>query len=577
VSLRQQIVQDRIDETAKVLGLADRDRAFLRLAHLIITAQSIHAFNEADLVDGGQDKQIDAITIEEGDDEEATVYIIQAKNTESFSSNALIQMRNGLHWIFDKTKADLQGLGNAKFRDKVLEYRSVQSGFGPSNIRIVVAFVTNGHTSALSDEFKQEAKTIREEYDNGTFEKFDLLILGSDELVEQINAAEKKNKKINADIKIRYDANSPSLIKYHSQGLKGVVCSAPAREIARIVNADPSGFVFDSNIRRFLGGRGAVNTDIRNTCTSSESSHLFWFLNNGITIACVSFDPVTDPDNPHVKIRNFQIVNGCQTATTLAQAMLDKKLEADVFVLLRVYEAPDNTLVDRIVLTTNNQNKISSRDLRANDRVQVEMQQRFEKFKLHYERKFRQFDKAPGVDASRIAPNELVAQSYLAVVLKKPSDARRRKYKVWSDLYDKIFSAQAIEPYVISFLLYRLAVQWLRSSGNTSSPNDITRRLANNGAFHVARIASFHWRSGDDWSGKGGAFLEQIDTLEKTPQKLVSFFADALKTFTAIVSGNPQYASDIDGAMKSNNLDADIDRHLYLSNTPGRATSCAGN
>ena len=25
---------------------------------------------------------------------------------------------------------------------------------------------------------------------------------------------------------------------------------------------------------------------------------------------------------------------------------------------------------------------------------------------------------------------------------KKPSDARRRKYKVWSDLYDKIFSAR---------------------------------------------------------------------------------------------------------------------------------------
>jgi hypothetical protein len=562
VSLRQQIIQDRIDDTAKVLGLENKDLAFLRLAHSIITGQSIHAFDDADLVDGGQDKQIDAITIEEGD-EEATVYIIQVKNTDSFSSNALIQMRNGLHWIFDKTKADLQGLGNAKFRDKVLAYRSVQSGFGPSNICIVVAFVTNGQTGSLSDEFQQEAKTIREEYDNGTFEKFDLLILGSDELVEQVNAAEKKNKKIDADIKIRYDANNPSLIKYHSQGLKGIVCSAPGREVARIVNADAPGFIFDSNIRRFLGGRGAVNTDIRNTCTSTDSSHLFWFLNNGITIACDSFDPVTDPDNPHVKIKNIQIVNGCQTATSLAQAAQDKKLEANVFVLLRIYEAPDNSLVNRIVLTTNNQNKITSRDLRANDRVQIEMQQRFEKFGLHYERKVRQFDKVSDVDASRIAPNELVAQSYLAVAMKKPSDARRRKYRVWGNLYDKIFSAQAIEPYVISYLLYRVAVQWLRSSGNTASADDVTRRLANNGAFHVARIGAFHWRRGDDWSGKGGVFSKQINTLGKDPSKLDAFFENALETFTAIIRGTSQYASDIDGAMKSNSLDGDIDKHLY--------------
>ena len=340
-----------------------------------------------------------------------------------------------------------------------------------------------------------------------------------------------------------------------------------AREIARIVNADPSGFVFDSNIRRFLGGRGAVNTDIRNTCTSSESSHLFWFLNNGITIACDSFDPVTDPDNPHLKIKNLQIVNGCQTATTLAQAMTDKKLEADVFVLLRVYEAPDNTLVDRIVLTTNNQNKISSRDLRANDRIQVDMQQRFEKFDLHYKRKFRQFDKASGVMAARIAPNELVRKIF-SQSFSKPSDARRRKYKVWSDLYDKIFSARAIEPYVISFLLHRLAVQWLRSSGNSTSTDDVTRRLANDGDFHVARIASFHWRRGDDWSAKSGVFPKQIDVLEKTPQKMDSFFDYALKTFAGIVRGNPQYATDIDGAMKSNNLDAEIDRQLYTSKVP---------
>ena len=66
--------------------LSNKDLAFLRLAHSIVTGQSIHAFDEADLVDGGQDKQIDAITIEESDDDEACIYIIQTKNTLTFSS-----------------------------------------------------------------------------------------------------------------------------------------------------------------------------------------------------------------------------------------------------------------------------------------------------------------------------------------------------------------------------------------------------------------------------------------------------------------------------------------------------------
>jgi hypothetical protein len=570
-TLRQQIVQDRTDDTAKILGFTDKDMAFLRLAHSIITGTSIHAFDDADLVDGGQDKQVDMMTIEQGDDE-ASIYIIQGKNTHSFSSNALIQLRNGLHWVFNKSKADLVTLGNKKFQDKIFEYRSTVSGLGPANIRVVVAFVTNGVTAKLSDEFMQEAKTIREEYDNDTFESFELLIYGCDELVRQINTAEKKNKKINAKIKIRYDKNNPSLIKYHSEGLKGVVCSARGRDIARIVNNDTSGFVFDSNIRRFLGGRGAVNLDIRKTCTDKNSSHLFWFLNNGITIACDSFDPVTDPDNAHIKIKNIQIVNGCQTATTLALAAKDKALEADVYVLLRIYEAPVK-LVDRIVLTTNNQNKISSRDLRSNDQVQIAMQQRFERFNLYYERKVRQFDKIAGVDASRIAPNEIVAQSYLAVVLKKPSDARRRKYRVWGDLYDKIFSGDtAIEPYVISFQLHRLAALWLRASGNTAETDDLTRRLAKNGVFHIARIAAFNWRGGDDWVVKEGDFAEQITSLEKKPKEMDAYFKAALDTFKKLVHDDPKYASDIDGAMKSTNLDEDIDRVLHGSKLSAKST-----
>ncbi|HET9375145.1 MAG TPA: hypothetical protein VFO40_09240, partial [Chthoniobacterales bacterium] len=230
MNLRQQLIKDRTESLTGSLGLAP-NVAFLRLAHSIITGQSMHAFDPADLVDGGQDKQIDTITIDQ-DDEEASIYILSVKSTDTFSSNAIIQMRNGLDWVFNKPKADVQTLANTRFKDRVNDLRSVLNGLGYSNVDIRVAFVCNGLSSEISEEFKQEQKHILDQYANGTFASFSVDPWGADELINRINALEKRNKKIDAEVAIRYDANNPSLIKYHAEGLKGLVC-VPARRKSR--------------------------------------------------------------------------------------------------------------------------------------------------------------------------------------------------------------------------------------------------------------------------------------------------------------------------------------------------------
>jgi hypothetical protein len=561
MNLRQQIIQDRIERTVSTFGLSE-DMAFLRFAHSLIVGQSIHAFEQADLVDGGQDKQIDTITIEQ-EDEEATIYILQVKNTLSFSSNMLIQMANGLDWIFNKPRTDINGLINVKFKDKIIEYRSIQSGIGPSNIHIVVSFVTNGNSSDISDEFKQERKSLLDRYDNGTFASFEFIALGADELVSRINSFEKKNKKINDSIRIKYDTNNPSLIKYHVEGLKGLVCTTTAREIARIVNNDVTGSVFDSNIRQFLGTKGAVNADILQTCSNTDNSYQFWFLNNGITIVCDSFDAITDPDNPHVKVKNMQIVNGCQTSTTLAIAEKKGVLASDTRVLLRIYEAPNSDLVGKIVLTTNNQNKISSRDLKANDPIQQDMERGFERYNYFYERKPRQYDNNTDINTTRVVANEVVAQCYLAIVLKKPSDARRRKYKVWGEYYNQIFGGSIIEPYILAVLIYKRVSTWLESSIHTHSSDTIVRKLANNGAFHVSRMSSQLWRKADFSRLDINLLRNQIGQVENSPCIIDVHIENAFNLLLELIQSDTQYASDVDAALKSGQLESDIDRTIY--------------
>jgi hypothetical protein len=573
MTLRQQLIADRIANLVTSIGIP-KDQAFERLVHSLVTGQSVHSLDPDDCVDGGQDKQIDLISIEE-DDDEADIYIVSAKFTDSFSSNAIILMRNGLGWMLNQPRNEVATISNEAFRDKILEVRSVLSGIGPSNIRIHCYFATNGLTTELSDEYNQEVRAILAEYNNRTFADFSFDTLGADELIDLINRIERNTRSIDADVPIRYDANTPSLIRYQTQGLKGIICTATARNIANLVLGDTNGALFDLNIRRFLGKGRAVNADILKTATEPKSSYLFWFLNNGVTIVCDSCDPVTDPDNAMVKIVNLQIVNGCQTATALAHALRDGTLQPDTRVLLKIFETTDPTLASRIVLTTNNQNRISTRDLKANDSVQQDMQRRFQRYNLLYEHKVNQYTNITLTAGQRIVSNEDVGQAFLAIALKRPGDARRRKYKVWTDNYREIFSGSSVEPHVICLLLYQAGNTWARITRRISGITELRRKLINNGILHIARIASFLWRGSDSFDQSTTILQGQISTLQTTPTILNPYFDNGLNRLEALINVNPDFINDLDGALKSALLENAITRSLYTPPTPTPAVTLA--
>ena len=86
MTLRQQIVHDRVEQIEQALGI-NNDQAFLRFVHQLITGISLYSFDVGDLTEGGQDKQIDTITIDE-ESNRATVYIIQTKNTSGQCINS---------------------------------------------------------------------------------------------------------------------------------------------------------------------------------------------------------------------------------------------------------------------------------------------------------------------------------------------------------------------------------------------------------------------------------------------------------------------------------------------------------
>lgn len=270
-------------------------------------------------------------------------------------------------------------------------------------------------------------------------------------------------------------------------------------------------------------------------------------------------------------------MNGCQTATALAHAERDGVLRPDTRVLLKIFETTDPTLSSRIVLTTNNQNRISTRDLKANDAVQVDMQRRFERYNLLYEHKVNQYATTTLAAGQRIVSNEEVGQAFLAIALKKPGDARRRKYKVWTDNYAQIFSGSSVEPHVICLLLYQAANVWARAARRAAGITEARRKLINNALLHIARIASFLWRGSDSF-GEPAATLEgHIATLQTTPGVLNPHFDDALNRLEALINANPDFANDLDGALKSALLETAITRSLNRRAPPTPAVTTANN
>jgi hypothetical protein len=563
MSLDEQIVRDKVAALSSQLAV-EEDDAFLRYVHALITGDSVLNVDDSDIVDGGQDKQIDAITLAERD-AGLQVFITQAKCSSSFGSNALIQLGNGLRWLFEEPRSTLARLANNALRDRILEYRSLQTEYGPSNIEIFVRFCSLGNASSISDEFNQELERIRTVYDTDTFERFSIEAWGATEIIREARGFERANRSVDADIKIRYDTNSPSLIRYHSSELKGLVCTVAGGELARVVNGNLDGSIFDLNIRRFLGRRGNVNRDIIATCTDLQDSHEFWFLNNGVTVVCRHFDVVSDPDNPHVKIRDMQIVNGCQTATAIAVAAAEGTLRPDVRVLMRIYQTEADSLVGKIVLSTNNQNRISSRDLRANDERQIAMQEAFSTRGFYYERKPREFD-GTTVPSETIFTNEYVAQCYLAIVLRNPSDARTRKYKVWGELHGRVFGGSRVEPYIISALIGQQVIRWLKKSDLKNSSSDIRRAIGRRGSFHIMRIAAFYWLGSDSWeSMSSDDVTECIETLKAEESALDEHIRRAVEVLVELVSKSDEFVEDMDRALKSSSLDKATDKRLYRS------------
>lgn len=531
-TLRKQMLEDRIKHVANLLDISE-DQAFMRVSYaLILNASYDDANYSMDVVDGGDDKQIDIVRIDESSDN-AIIHFIQVKNSSKYKGTTVVQMRDGLEWALRSPEHKYEQITNNDLVLKINAIRELSGRLGMRRLDICVHYVAKGDTSNLSPDFRKEIQHTLDMYlESGEFLNFSFKVWGVNELIEKYYENEEESARIDASIPIYFTPYAPSYSQYRAGAIKAAICTIDGLELANLVNKHyPK--IFEQNVRTYLGDRKRVNAAILKTCSDENLADHFWFFNNGITVTCSDFDVTYNADPAFIKIYNMQIVNGCQTSMTLAEAQKRGILNTKTKVMLKVYASQEPSFIEKITIATNNQNAVSSRDLRSNDILQRDLQKLFDVRGYYYERKAREFSKLSKPEQKKIIPNEKVGQAYLAVVQHLPAVAMSQPSKIWDDYYDDIFKSR-VEELLGSYLIYRYCVQ-VRDSRVSQDLSGYEEAVLKYGTFHLSRIMG-HLEMDGNWRVASESDLTSlVKTIEDSPNKLDNNYDQAKEMLYEIV------------------------------------------
>lgn len=227
------------------------------------------------------------------------------------------------------------------------------------------------------------------------------------------------------------------------------VVFVPTEEVGKILYKYKN-TILTYNPRCYLGLKTGVNEEIRNTIINKKTNE-FALFNNGLTMLSDSTgfsDKVGKKGAAQIAIENPQIINGGQTAFTLSkiyESVINGEIDKDTFsgkeVLLKIITFEDNIkedktkklkLIESISKATNRQSQVIEADRRANDKIQIEFQEKlFEKYGVYYERKAGEY--SDGLTEKYITRQQTIDRDHFlrlaTAVNLKPSQARRSSSK----------------------------------------------------------------------------------------------------------------------------------------------------
>lgn len=315
-----------------------------------------------DITDGADDKQIDAIFV---DDDRATIFVVQGKFIGGSTVDAEPLREVLSAWIQMRDLVRLQEVGNNKLKQKLAEVaRALEDDYEVCFELITTAGLTESAQKDLATFQEQLAELSAKDEFPAT-----LLLVNEDEIRRRYDMAlERENPSLSHALDISVCQTLPVTIA----GTQVIIAVVPLSECIKFPGIK-DGTLFQKNVRQSLGLSNAVNKGIKNTIYGDRHRD-FFFFHNGITAICNKME-IKDSK---LHLHGVSVVNGCQSLNTILSCSERVKTLTDTSLLFRFYEIPQRDRADKISINTNSQSAVKPRDLRSNDRRVVNLKKAYE-------------------------------------------------------------------------------------------------------------------------------------------------------------------------------------------------------
>lgn len=389
------------------------------------------------ICDGGGDKGIDAIVLDEDGNELSVLQVKHRRSPRPTQGDADLRGFVGVATYFRGPEGinDLLNSGPNDEIVKLVERLDLRRRLETSEPSIRLLFVTNAERDVSAADYANAVAG-----DEPSLDLWD-----GPRLVEVAERTERPELLDGA-----FTLETDKVFEANLTGDADMALAlVPATELVRLPGIENL-TIFDLNVRLGLGNT-KINRELRATIRNPTEHAAFPAYHNGLTLLTDTLEVSDDG----LELDGVAIVNGCQSLLSLWNER--DNLTPDLNVVVKVVEldrAAD--LADRITYRSNNQNPVNMRDQRANDRIQRDLQVQVEQRygdRLFYD--IRRGQPADG-ELDRF-DNQLAAQVLLAVWLGEPWNAVR-KVKLFDQEYHRIFRSANGDQLYLAFLIDQACV-----------------------------------------------------------------------------------------------------------------------
>lgn len=420
--------------------------------------------------DGLFDLGVNAFNIQEKQGE-VVLTLVQAKYSED--TGQINKAINELSKFLPRLAQVLENIEAAAEEQDILAKRlkqKIKSATGFKKLSVEI----NAYILSLSDENEEEIATTTEKSKAELFRTFEreftsanfalsLSVLNVNNLVE---AGKIDSRRPSAPFQIHFDG-SDEIVMNDSTFLSGF------GKMADLVNLYEmkGNQLFDKNVRLYLYGKkneikgpaGKIKETLDLINNGKFPPEKFGFLHNGVTIYSTKID-VKKKDKT-AELVNPSVLNGCQTIKSayffyqeaVSKNKLDEKVWSKIPVSIRIVATNEKELWREVAEANNRQNSMSAAALRANDEIQITLENRFKDLGIFYERQEGTFEnliregKEKFTEKYYNSTKEPIYIDSLAQVLvccsEMPLAYASRVSEIFESkkLYDKVFSGKNLQ------------------------------------------------------------------------------------------------------------------------------------